>query len=93
MAPRVMAEEMEISSGLMKCRPTRARSTSAVVTTACRIPTVMACLPMCLSCSSRNSLPMVNAIKPRATWEMMSSRATASEVPKPTPVTSSAPSR
>ena len=32
------------------------------------LPAVTA-LPMLLSCSRRNSLPMVKAIKPRATWE------------------------
>ena len=91
MAPRVMAEEMEISSGLMKCRATRAASTKAVVATAWRMPTAMACLPMCLSCSSRNALPMVKAIKPSATWEIISRWATASELVKPREVRCSAP--
>ena len=65
-APSVMAEAMEMMSGRMKC----ARSTSAVVTTACRMPTVMACRPMLSSVVRRNSLPMTKAMKPSATWVM-----------------------
>ena len=40
----VMAEAMEMMSGRMKCRMTSAASTRAVVMTACKMPTVMACL-------------------------------------------------
>ena len=48
---------------------------------------------MAFSWATRNSLPMVKAMKPRAVWEMISSRDTDSGVVKPMPVTSSAPSR
>ena len=83
MEPSVMAEDTEIKSGLMKWVAIRAASTSSVVNTAWTIPTVMACPPICRSCSSRNSFPMVKAIKPRATWEMMSRLVTSSGVLKP----------
>ena len=90
-APRVMAEEMEISAGLMKWSATRAASTRAAVITAWRIPTVIACLPICLSCSKRNSLPMVKAMKPSATWETMSREATSAVLLKPRSGRCSAP--
>ena len=47
-------------------------STRTVVITACRIPTVIACLPMVFSSFSLNSFPIVNAIKPSAKDERIS---------------------
>ena len=91
MEPRVTAAPREISSGFMRWRAIRAESTRAVVATACKMPTVMACFPMCFSCSSRNSLPMVKAMKPRATWEIRSRAATSSRLWKPRDIRSIAP--
>ena len=71
MAPSVMADAIEMTSGRAKCRATRAISTSTVVITACRMPTVIACLPMLSNALSRNSLPMTKAMKPSATCVMM----------------------
>ena len=71
MAPSVMADAIEMTSGRAKCRATRAISTSTVVITACRMPTVTACLPMLSNALSRNSLPMTKAMKPSATCVMM----------------------
>ena len=70
-APNVMADAIEMTSGRVQCSTTSAASTSRVVTTACRMPTVIACLPMLSSALSRNSLPMTKAIKPKATCVMM----------------------
>ena len=84
-APSVMAEAMEMMSGRMKCRTTSAASTRAVVMTACKMPTVMACLPMLSRVERRNSLPMTKAMKPSATWVMMDRLSTCSRVPKPMP--------
>ena len=83
--PSVMAEAMEMMSGRMKCRMTSAASTRAVVMTACKMPTVMACLPMLSRVERRNSLPMTKAMKPSATWVMMDRLSTCSRVPKPMP--------
>ena len=71
MAPSVMADAIEMTSGRAKCRATRAISTSTVVITACRMPTVTACLPIFSNALSRNSLPMTKAMKPSATCVMM----------------------
>ena len=67
----MMADAIEMTSGRAKCRATRAISTSTVVITACRMPTVLACLPMLSNTLSRNSLPMTKAMKPSATCVMM----------------------
>ncbi len=80
MAPRVMAEGIEIAAGKRKWSAIRAASTAAVVTTAWRIPTVMACRPMLRRSERRNSLPMVKAMKPRATSGMMLKPATSAMV-------------
>ena len=85
MAPSVMAEETEIASGRMKCSRISAASTISVAQTACRMPTMIACRPMVLSWLTRNSLPMVNAIKPKATCERMFRRSTDSIEEKPRP--------
>ena len=82
---------MEMTVGLMKCRTTRARSTRMAVITAWRMPTVMAWRPMCRSCSKRNSLPMVKAMKPRATWEIMFRDSTSAAELKPRLNSCSAP--
>ena len=84
-APSVMAEAMEMMSGRMKCRMTSAASTRAVVMTACKMPTVMACLPMLSRAERRNSLPMTKAMKPSATWVMRDRLSTCLRVPKPMP--------
>ena len=91
MEPRVIAEETEMTSGRTRCRATRARSTSTVAAAAWRMPTTMAWRPMVLSWLRRNSLPMVKAMKPRATWEMMFKRSVASMEAKPRPGTPRAP--
>ena len=83
MAPRVMAEGSERRAGLMRCRTMRAISTTIVVMTACRMPTVMACLPIVLSCETRNSLPMANAMKPSAVCVMTLRPSTCSRELKP----------
>ena len=44
-----------------------------------------ACLPVCLSSDTRNSLPMENAMKPSATSEIRDRLSTASCVGKPSP--------
>ena len=59
--------------------------TISVVTTACKMPMTIVCLPVFLSCASRNSLPIENAIKPSATSETMDIPSTASPDVKPSP--------
>ena len=65
MAPSVSAAGTEIRSGRRKCSPIRTRSTNTVVITACRMPIATAARPICFSWSSRNSLPIAKAMKPR----------------------------
>ena len=91
MAPRVMAEETEMTSGRTRCKRIRAKSNRAVAATAWRMPTTMAWRPMVFSWLTRNSLPMVNAMKPKATWESMFRPSTASMEAKPRPPIPRAP--
>ena len=81
------AEAKEKQKGLWQYlrEHTSAASTRAVVMTACKMPTVMACLPMLSRAERRNSLPMTKAMKPSATWVMMDRLSTCSRVPKPMP--------
>ena len=51
----------------------------------------MALAPVAFSWLRRNSLPMVNAIKPRAVWVMMLRLSTSSMEVKPRPETPSLP--
>ena len=84
-APNVMAQEIEIISGKHRCRIIRTTSTTAVVITACRMPIVIALFPMVLSCDNRNSLPMVNAINPKAVSVIIPSSSTCSKLWNPKP--------
>ena len=91
-APRVMAEDIDIREGNRKWRERRAMSTTIVVITAWRIPTVIALRPMVFRSLSLNSLPISKAMKPRAAWEMIENEFTSSIVEKPIPLMPALPS-
>ena len=86
-----MAQGMVITSGKHRLRATSTTSTSAVVITAWRMPMTMARLPIAFSWDSRNSLPMVKAMKPRAVWVTIRRLSTCSRELKPMPLTPNAP--
>ena len=67
---RTMAADSVSLSGIRKCSPINTTSTIMVVNSACTTPMMVACLPILLSCASRNSLPIANAIKPSARSEI-----------------------
>ena len=90
MAPRVMACAMESLPPVASEMATSAISTTNVAVSACSTPMTNACLPVCLSSDTRNSLPMENAMKPSATSEISDRLSTDSCVGKPRP---SMPSR
>ena len=92
MAPRVMAAGALSTSGISRCRPSRAASTSTMAIRACSTPMTAACLPVSFSWDRRNSLPMEKAMKPRATEEMTLRSFTASNEEKPRPPMCSDPS-
>ena len=91
MAPSTMAQGRVMTWGKHRCRPISTISTSTVVTTACKMPMVMAALPMAFSWVSRNSLPMVKAMKPRAVCVTMLKPSTCSKELKPRPGNFNAP--
>ena len=76
-APRIIAASTGKLFGIIKYSATRAISTTTVVITACKIPIIVAFLPICLSSLSLNSLPIEKAIKPRATSEIIENSSTA----------------
>ena len=89
-APRVIACAMDSLPFVSSAMAIRAISTKKVAASACRTPTTNACLPVCLSSDTRNSLPIENAMKPSATSEIRERLSTSSCVGKPSP---SIPSR
>ena len=60
-------------------------STSNVAANAWSIAITVACLPICLISSNLNSVPIENAIKPKATCEITSKDSTASLETNPSP--------
>ena len=85
MAPRVMAWAIVSLPFVTSAIATRAISIRKVAASACSTPMTNACLPVCLSSDTRNSLPMENAMKPSATSEIRDRLSTASCVGKPSP--------
>ena len=90
MAPSVMACAMDSLPFVSSAITISAISTRNVAASACKTPMTNACLPVCFSSDTRNSLPMENAMKPSATSEISDRLSTDSCVGKPRP---SMPSR
>ena len=69
-APIIIAAGSGNFSGINRYTPTKTISTIIVVNTAWKIPIIVACFPMVLSCESLNSLPIEKAMKPNATSDI-----------------------